>query len=82
MPRVTVSDSATVVAEGLGPGRNVTVRVPAGGSTVDFAIDDDPTSGSDFAIDGGESLSVQLAGEQVLKGIVSSGTQAVHVLTG
>lgn len=75
---VTVSNTATLITKTDTGGKVVTVRhrgvnpIFLGGSAV-------TTSG--FQLNAGESLSIDLAAGDALYGIVSSGTEPLHLLT-
>jgi hypothetical protein len=80
--RVTVAATATalVVADPLDQGGVVcAIKNPTGGVTVDLG-GSAVTTGTGFALAGGESASVDLQGGESLYAITASGTQVIHVL--
>ena len=84
--RGTVTDSATLLAQGPeainGIGQSeVAVRVPSGGSVVYLGGGTAVTTSDGFAINGGETFSIDLDSTESLYGITASGTQVVHVIS-
>lgn len=80
---VTVGVTATQLSvadrAGTANGQSVLVKVPAGGQTVYIGGADVMTT-SGYPLAAGESLSLDVEGDDVVFGIVAATTQAVNVL--
>ena len=77
--RVTVADSATLIATGDVAGTRVVLRAPSGGVTVSLGGSNVTTSNG-FNLTAGEPLSIDLDSGEKLYGVVASSTQVVHTL--
>lgn len=80
MPRVSVTDSATLIIQADADGTSGSLK-NAGAAAIDVEINDATvTSGAGFELESGDILNFELRPGSTIHGIAASGTVSVHVL--